>query len=78
MLQCIAPFVQGLQPDTCLSYLLGVQHQTRAVIEPNLSFLSDNFTALVVSSSSAAACHLPGPRHDWHLLVPSSTLAPRA
>ena len=57
MLQCIAPFVQVLQPDTCLKYLLDVQHQISAVIEPNLSFLSDNFTALVVSSSSATACH---------------------
>ena len=48
VLQCIAPFVQGLQPNICLSYLLDVQHQIGAVITPSLSFLSDNFTTLVV------------------------------
>ena len=48
VLQCIAPFVQGLQPNTCLSYLLDVQHQISAVMQPSLSFLSDNFTTLVV------------------------------
>ncbi|CAL5222903.1 g5332, partial [Coccomyxa viridis] len=50
---CIAPFVQDLQPSTCLSYLLDVQHQIGDIIEPSLSFLSDNFTALVATEAPA-------------------------
>ncbi len=63
MLQCIAPFVQDLQPSTCLNYLLDVQHQIGDVIEPSLSFLSDNFTALVVSSSCEKVYCSCLPRH---------------
>ena len=70
LLQCLAPFVRGLQPTTCLNYLVDVQYQISRVITPSISFLSANFTALVVSLTSVTACPAPGDE-CWYLSLPS-------
>lgn len=46
--QCIAPFIQDLQPGVALGYLLDVQYQISAVLTPDIAFLSSNFSSLVV------------------------------
>lgn len=46
--QCVAPFVQDLEPALALGYLLDVQYQISFVVQPGLAFLSGNLTSLVV------------------------------
>ena len=47
-MQCIAPFVHELEPALALGYLLDVQYQIGYVLQPDLAFVSSNFTSLVV------------------------------
>ena len=46
--QCMAPFIQDLQPGVALGYLLDVQYQISSVLTPDIAFLSGNFSDFVV------------------------------